>query len=111
MYWVGLFVRCNITYRSSGSSAYCTEVHPNEILFIAREDPPDVAEQVYTPQLGQVFSVEDISHVDVWKAKILSGKSAGESVWVQKNSLEEYSASINVRPLKKVYQILNNLSM
>lgn len=83
---------------------------PTEVLFIALDDLPGVAPQLYTPQPGQVFMAEDISQGEVWKVKALSGDVAGEIVWVQRNCLEEYSAPINLRPLKKTYRVLNTLS-
>ena len=96
--------------RSPGSKPSSPSLS-RETLFIAREDLPAIAEQVYRPQPCQVFQAEDCSNGDVWKMKALSGDNAGTSVWVQRNCLEEYSAPISLRPLKKNYQILNRMSV
>ena len=80
-----------------------------EVLYIAIEDPPAVADQVYTPIPGQVFLVEDVSQVEVWKVKVLSGPGAGRNEWVQRNCLEEYCAPISTRPLKKDFHLLQRL--
>ncbi len=99
----------NIPHRSPGSKPPGETSH-TEVLFIALENIPGVAPQLYTPQPGQVFMVEDVSQMEVWKVKALSGEVAGQSVWVQRNCLEEYSAPISLRPLKKEYRVLNTLS-
>lgn len=99
------------TLRSPGSLPYGKAPSHHEILFITLEDPPGVAQQLYSPQPGQVFLAEDVTQVEVWKVKALTGDIAGVSVWVQRNCLEEYSAPISLRTLKKEYTILQSLSM
>ena len=74
------------------------------------EHQPPVAEQLYRAPPGQVFLPEDISNVDVWKVIAVSGENAGESVWVQRNTLEEYSASVSLLSLKKCFSVVNYLS-
>ena len=69
-----------------------------------------MAGQLYKAPPGQVFSPEDTSKVDVWKVMAISGENAGESVWVQRNSLEEYSVSISLLSLKKSFSVVNYLS-
>ena len=83
---------------------------PHDVLYIALDDLPGIAPQLHTPQPGQVFLAEDVSQLEVWKMKALSGDMAGTSVWVQRNCLEEYSAPISLRPLKKEYRVLQSLS-
>ena len=83
----------------------------DHVLFITVGQPPDVAPQLYQPQPGQVFMAEDVSQVEVWKVRALSGDMAGESVWVQRNCLEEYSAPMSLRGWKKEYQVLQSLSV
>ena len=82
----------------------------DDIYYIAVENQPPVAEQLYKAPPGQVFSTEDTSKVDVWKMVALSGENAGESVWVQRNTLEEYSASVMLLSLKKCFTVVNYLS-
>ena len=82
----------------------------DDIYYIAVENQPPVAEQLYKAPPGQVFSTEDTSKVDVWKMLALSGENAGESVWVQRNTLEEYSASVMLLSLKKCFTVVNFLS-
>ena len=81
------------------------------MLFITVPDLPAVAKQLYVPQQGQVFLAEDVSQVEVWKVRALSGDIAGMSVWVQRNCLEEYCAPISLRPMRKEFQILHSLSV
>ena len=40
----------------------------------------------------------------------LSGDNAGESVWVQRNTLEEYAAPVILLGLKKCFTVVNYLS-
>lgn len=82
----------------------------DDIYYIAVENQPPVAEQLYKAPPGQVFSAEDTSKVDVWKMVALSGENAGESVWVQRTTLEEYSASIMLLSLKKCFTVVNYLN-
>ena len=101
-------------YRSPGSCSKLQHGKPpshQEVLFITISDLPAVAPQLYTPQPGQVFVAEDVSQVEVWKVKALSGDISGMSVWVQRNCLEEYSAPISLNLWKKEYNVLNSLSM
>lgn len=83
---------------------------PDKIYYIAVENQPPVAEQLYKAPPGQVFSPEDTSKVDVWKMLALSGENAGESVWVQRNTLEEYAASVMLLSLKKCFTVVNYLN-
>ena len=83
---------------------------PEDIYYIAVENQPPVAEQLYKAPPGQVFLPEDTSKVDVWKVVAVSGENAGESVWVQRNTLEEYSASVSLLGLKKCFSVVNYLN-
>ena len=69
-----------------------------------------MAEQLYKAPPGQVFLPEDTSKVDVWKVLAVSGVNAGESVWVQRNTLEEYSVPVTLLSLKKCFSVVNYLS-
>ena len=86
-----------------------TQPSSDEIYYIAVENQPPVAEQLYRAPPGQVFLPEDTSKVDVWKVQAASGENAGESVWVQRNTLEEYSASVMMLSLKKCFSVVNYL--
>jgi hypothetical protein len=104
-------------HRSPGAQARVPRSPPlpvpdgdDDIYYIAVENQPPVAEQLYKAPPGQVFSTEDTSKVDVWKMLALSGENAGESVWVQRNTLEEYSASVMLLSLKKCFTVVNYLS-
>ena len=92
------------------TKAQNSPVSNKDILYIATEDPPAVAKPLYVPQQGQVFLAEDVSQVEVWKVKVLSGDNAGESVWVQRSCMEQYSAPISLKTWKKEYSVLNSLS-
>ena len=103
-------------HRSPGAQARVPRCHSpsapddDDIYYIAVENQPPVAEQLYKAPPGQVFSTEDTSKVDVWKMVALSGENAGESVWVQRTTLEEYSASVMLLSLKKCFTVVNYLN-
>lgn len=88
----------------------CSPSSPDDIYYIAVENQPPVADQLYKAPSGQVFSTEDTSKRDVWKMMALSGDNAGESVWVQRNTLEEYAAPVILLGLKKCFTVVNYLS-
>lgn len=83
---------------------------PDDLFYVAVEHQPPVADQLYKAPPGQVFLPEDTSKVDVWKVVAVSGENAGESVWMQRNTLEEYSASVLTMSLKKSFSVVNFLS-
>jgi len=80
-------------------------------LYVTVEELPEMADQVYHPLPGQVFLVEEVGHVEVWKVKVLSGSNAGTSLWVQRNCLEEYSAPISYNSTKKELKMLQKMSV
>lgn len=81
------------TLRSPGSLPYGKAPAHHEILFITLEDPPGVAQQLYSPQPGQVFLAEDVTQVEVWKVKALTGDIA----WRQRLGTEKLPRGI-LRP-------------
>ncbi|XP_064404657.1 kalirin-like [Halichondria panicea] len=82
---------------------------PEETYYIAVETQPAVAEQVYKSHPGQVFLPLDVSRGDVWRVRVMSGSNAGEEVWLQRNMIEEYTAPIIYKPIKKVYSFISDL--
>ncbi len=62
-----------------------------------------------TLHLAQVFLPLDVSRGDVWRVRVMSGSNAGEEVWLQRNMIEEYTAPIIYKPIKKVYSFISDL--
>ena len=98
-------------FRSPGATLkFSRPLSPEQVYYIAIENQPAIAEQLYAPPSGQVFLAEDTSRGDVWNAVVLSGDNVGDSVLVQRNTIEEYCASVAVEPMKKLYNVVNHIS-